>query len=187
MNRLFSPFGLLLFGTEISENFWRDWLGNWLKEMDTYRYKQEAGLQRDLLGTSESDAPERVLLRINCVAAAIRMFLKQHQPLTMASRAFPVVRAAEMELARHLAHSFKVTEHNVRHRLPVHVTLEEWRKPESYRDELSQMACNDHEVYQMVASMDTLPQQQRQQVAHELADRLQAEHAAHHPLQQQMS
>lgn len=182
-NGFFSPFGPFLLGAEISETFFN----TWTQEMNVYCYEQEAVLQRDLLGTSENDEPEQVMLRMNHVSAAIRAFFGQHRPLTIASRMFPTIRLAESQLARQAVRAFQQAELNVRHELPVRVPLPEWGASGSYRDELSQMASDDRTIYQMVASMGAMPKEQRRQVAHELADRLQAEHDAHHPTQRQMS
>lgn len=179
-NGLFSPFGPFLFGAEISETFFN----TWVREMDAYRYEQEARLQQHVLGTVSD---EQAFLRINHVAAGIRAFFDQNQPLTMVSRAFPMVQLAELYLARRAVRAFQQAEHNVRHELPVHVPLSDWEASGSYRDELGQMASSDPQVYQMVSSLGDLPKEQRQQVAHELADRLQAEHVARHPSQTQMS
>jgi len=155
--------------------------------LDEHRKHREAELQKLLLetigGGKHTDASERILPRIDHIAAAVRAFLDHNELLTLCS-SNPIIQKLELDMLRKFVRSFQEMEHKVRHTIP-DIPLTRWRK-ESFRDELGQIVSKDFTVYQILTSTDMLSKSGHKHIAEQISVQLMCGHKQSKTSHQQM-
>ena len=180
----FSPFDMLVTQAKVFSIFWQIPIGGVL---DEHRRHQEAELQRMLFGMIDgdkhTDASERIFLRIDHIAAAVRAFLDHNELLTLCS-SNPIIQKLELDMLRKFVRSFQEMEHKVRHTIP-DIPLAKWRN-ENFRNELGQMVSEDFTVYQILTLADTLPKSGHKHIAEQISVQLMCGHKQSKTSHQQM-
>lgn len=148
----------------------------WQQILSDHQKRQEAELQRALIDPKGHTEDQRMLPRINRISAATRAFLDQNSVLTFWSF-IPVVRESELSMARNFVQAFQKTDHDLR--LQAGVPLEEWCRPQSFRDELGKVVGRDDTTYQIVAWLPTVPKKARGPAIQHLCGQLTQEHEQH--------
>lgn len=182
MNSFF-PFDMFVTQAKVFNIFWKISVD----VLDEHRKHQEAELQRVLLetigGGKHTDASERILLRIDHIAAAVRAFLDHNKPLTFCS-SNPIVRELELALARKFVLLFQKMEREVRHTTP-HIPLKKWRD-ENFRTELGKMVSKDPAVFGKFVLESAFPTSERKHIAEQISGQLMCGHKQNEASHQQM-